>query len=529
MILDGSRKTLEPDQRYDVCIIGAGVAGITLANELRSVFDQVILVEAGSREYLQEVQDTCAPETLHHMIPDPTYSRLKMLGGSSNHWQNNTSPFTPLDFQRRDWIKNSGWPISYHDLAPYYPKAAEYCGVGNDGYSTAYWLNTLNGEDVVRESNIVLTQVSKHSNPPIRFFEAYGKELVDSDHVTVLINSYLTDMTFDASAKKIVSIETKSVNGHQNKINAKAFVLCLGGLDNPRILLAMNQKYDNRIGNQGDSVGRYFMEHPTPRAAHLFTTNDLPGFYEGGHHGNRRIGVYFSLSEDALLTNYCTNLRIPLNPSTDYMMSDGISSFHILKEDLGNGSWPDNFGTHISHLISNFDDVIEAISRKSFGKELFESANEIAGFEMPMMMEQTPNRDNRITLGSIKDKFGLPRINIQWALSESDKNMVWKSLEVVAREFGALSIGRLQLLRERASRLWGDQLGFSDHHMGTTRMAEHPGLGVVDKDQRVFGTQNLYVSGSSIFATGSHVPPTLTIAAFSIRLAKILQQELKNA
>ena len=147
----------------------------------------------------------------------------------------------------------------------------------------------------------------------------------------------------------------------------------------------------------------------------------------------------------------------------------------------------------------------------------------IGGFQLPMMMEQTPSRTNRVKIGSTKDKFGVPRTLIDWQLTDIDKEMVWKSLDIVSHELAERSLGRMQLLKERSPRLWTNQLGFSDHHMGTTRMAKSPDSGVVDANARVFGTKNLFMAGSSVFSTGSHVPPTLTIVALSVRLANHLK------
>ncbi len=168
---------------------------------------------------------------------------------------------------------------------------------------------------------------------------------------------------------------------------------------------------------------------------------------------------------------------------------------------------------------------MEAIARKKFDSSLFDSAKNIGGFEIPMMMEQTPSENNRIKLGTKKDSLGIPKMIIDYQVSDSDKNRLWRSLDIVAQEVGAQSLGRLKLLKERSNRIWGDQLGFSNHHMGTTRMSTSPKTGVVDLNQRVFGTENLYISGSSVFSTGGNVPPTLTIAAMTIRLAEHIKNE----
>jgi choline dehydrogenase-like flavoprotein len=172
--------------------------------------------------------------------------------------------------------------------------------------------------------------------------------------------------------------------------------------------------------------------------------------------------------------------------------------------------------------------VIEAVSRKSFDTKIFDSAEQNAGFEIPLMMEQTPDKDNQVTLSRKLDKYGIPKVNINWRLNSQDIDFLWKTLELVGRDLGALSLGRMRLLKERSSRLFGNQMGFGHHHMGTTRMAENETKGVVDSELKVFGTDNFYIGGSSVFPTGGHVPPTLTIVALSIRLADHLKGILPN-
>ncbi len=134
-------------------------------------------------------------------------------------------------------------------------------------------------------------------------------------------------------------------------------------------------------------------------------------------------------------------------------------------------------------------------------------------------MEQTPSRNNRVRLGQAKDRLGLRKVLVDWTLEQHDIDMMWAGLLLLGKEFGVHSLGRLRLLKEQSERMFADQMGFGHHHMGTTRMASDERTGVVDRNQLVFGTTNLYVAGSSVFTTGSHVPPTLTIVALSLRLA----------
>lgn len=522
MLIDG--RTLNEGEviKTDICILGGGPAGITLANELNGSNLKVVLLDAGGEQYEANIQQFYEADSVPNFYPDPQISRLRFLGGASNHWANNTSPFSPLDFEKRDWIANSGWPIGYDDLAPYYIKAAEYCQTGGDGYSSEYWLPLMELDDLMQEAMYSQLSIAKASLPPTRFYVSHGKSLVESANVYIYKYASVIDLEFDESEKRVVSATFTAYNGKQYKVLSDRFVLSMGGLENARMLLLFNEKYNGRLGNESDNVGRYFMDHPTMNAAHLFsevTRLDSMSRLEG----QRFLVAFFELTEKALREEKLINLRMPVTSVTEYGMSDGISSFHILKNSLIKGELPDYFFTHYGNLILDADMVIEAIARKQFDTKVFDSAKNKPGYQIPMMVEQIPERNNRIHLSAKKDQFDLNKLSIEWNVSEQNRELMWRALEVFARDMGITSIGRLRLLRERASRLFGDQMGFGHHHMGTTRMSDTPENGVVDENCKVFGVGNLYIAGSSVFPTGSHVPPTLTITALSVRLADHLK------
>jgi hypothetical protein len=509
-----------------ICIVGGGVAGITLALELSSEFS-VILLEAGDEVYTAESQDYYKSAEENKLYPNTSISRLRFLGGSSNHWANNTSPLDPIDFEKRSWISNSGWPISFDDISPFYEEAAKYCGTGTDGYDSDYWHTKTKFSDITKGSAVLLSSIAKAASPPTRFFNTYGDQLKRSTTITVIKNANLIDLIVPNPYEKVKSaIFTSYSNSNlKHKVNAQIFVFAMGGIENARMMLHVNRKYNNQIGNQFDNVGRYFMDHPLPRAASLFPRDSsLFEFFQGVNYKNRRVISFLNLSRDALVKNETINLRLPLARSTNYFLSDGISSFHILSHAISKAEYPDNFGTHISNILNDIDMVAEAASRELFNKQLFDDANNFGGYVFPMTMEQLPDYSNRVYLSNEEDSFGIPKIKIDWEIKTENKEMMWKTLKIVAIAVGSLSIGRMKLFREREERLWSDgQLGFGHHHMGTTRMSYSQKDGVVDSNQKVFGMNNLYIAGSSVFTTGGHVPPTLTITALSIRLSRILK------
>lgn len=528
MIIDALSFDGSKEFHADICIIGAGVAGIVLANELISSGNKIILLESGNEAFEQGLQDLYQSEDIPEYFPDTTQSRLRMLGGSSNHWENSTERFDPIDFKKRNWVENSGWPIEYSEVEKHYLKAEDYCGVHADGYNLADWEKKLSFKDLCENSDAIDSAIVKVALPPTRFFDKYGGNLNQSGSVKVIKNANLTDLDFNTESQRVTQVTFKSNIAIAHHVTASIFILCMGGIENARMLLIFNEKYSNKLGNRYDNVGRYFMEHPVIRAAQFYPyENTLPDLYAGVYYDQRLVKGRLKLKEKTQYKHQTNNLRLRLVRSSKRVLSDGISSMHILSDEIGEGRVPDGFGAHIVNVLADIDLIADSVIRKTTDNILNSSADDYGGYQVLAMIEQSPDYNNRITLGKARDRFNLKRTNIEWSVTESDKNMAWASLRLLATDSGLHQYGRVRLLRERESRIWGSQLGFSQHHMGATRMSHSEKEGVVDGQAKVYGTKNLYIGGSSVFPTGGHVPPTLTIVAMAIKMANDLKEVIQ--
>jgi choline dehydrogenase-like flavoprotein len=523
MILNANELISAELLESDICIMGAGVAGITLAVKLLDSGKRVILLDAGVESFDPDVQSQYSSESQPKYFPDTMSSRLRMLGGSSNHWENSTERLDPLDLSSRDWVPDSGWPIDYAELKRFYPEAEAFCGLDNKGYDFTYWREKLNLNDKLLNSETLETAIFKAALPPVRFFEKFGVKLKESNSATVITSANVIDLNYIDGKVSSVLISNKSKI--TSTIKAKHFVMCFGGIENARMLLHINQKNNNQLGNQFDNVGRYFMEHPTIRAAHFLPFNGaLNGVFDGVVFNQQLLRARFKLTEKAQLQHEVNNMRLILTKASNMQLSSGIRSSHIISDSMKGSEIPDQFGTHLMNIIKDIDLIGEQYLRKEFNYTLFEEAHQFGGYQFVSMIEQTPERTNRIELGEETDKYGIKRVKISWAVSEYDISKTWESLKLLSKDPVLNQFGRVRLLSEGNRRVWSSQLGFGQHHMGTTRMSESEKTGVVDSSCRVFGTSNLYIAGSSVFPTGGHVPPTLTIIAMAIRLAEKLKK-----
>ncbi len=513
-------------QPFDALIVGSGPAGLVLATELAKAGKRVCVAEAGTEEYSNERQRPYAPAAAPDQYADPTFCRLRMLGGSSNHWQASTTPFDPIDFEELAWVPGSGWPISLDDLKPFYQKAAIACGTGDDGYGLARWSRQLGmqAEHQFALSGELAVNVVKASQPPRRFFNDNRAEIDSLQGLLVLSAANLVALDFDGGTGLVRRAKLVGYAGEEATVSARAFVLACGGIENARLLLNFNEEYQNRLGNQSESLGRYFMDHPLLLAAAFFPSGSGMDFLDKKYFDDsRRVNLFLQLGETSLRKHKLMNIRMPFHKATQFEISSAVESLRVLRD---NGASTDDLMAHIGNVFGDIDMAVEAISRSTFERRLFDHAQDFGGYRLPIMIQQAPHRANRVTLGPERDQFGLKRCLIDWKLQDSDLENMWRSLEVVGDSLSTSGLGTLDVLREFEDDLRSEKLFFSYHHMGTTRMAETPSKGVVDRHCRVFGTENLYVAGSSVFVTGSHVPPTLTIAALALRLGAYLSERL---
>ena len=96
----------------DVCVVGAGAAGVVLARNLKNAGREVCLLEAGGMDYENDTQTLFEGENIGAEYYPLDHSRLRFFGGTTNIWGGRNITLDPIDFKKRDWVPHSGWPIS---------------------------------------------------------------------------------------------------------------------------------------------------------------------------------------------------------------------------------------------------------------------------------------------------------------------------------------------------------------------------------------------------------------------------------
>jgi choline dehydrogenase-like flavoprotein len=522
MFIDGNSIPNDQIVETDLCIIGGGAAGITIARELAGKPFKVALVESGGLEYDDENQKLLEGTQIGIKTDNPAENRLRYFGGTTNHWIGYCRPLDKEDFEKRDWVPDSGWPISLKDLIPFYKRAHKVCQIPDVNYSTDYWLKHVDNS-VYKKIPIqgqFLETVSFMMSPPTRFGKVYKKELETSSNIAIYINSNATDIIENRNKDAVVKIKCKTLAGNEYWIKSKYFVLALGAIENSRIMLA------NNIGNEFDLVGRYFMQHPSDRMNRFMPSNpELPlEFYDIIDTHTNPIFNALAFKKDVIADHKMLNHSIYFS-TRKYRWEGALETLKKIYRSFRYFNPIDDVREDIPGLISDIDSVFDPI-RLNFSD--VKSPTEYV--EVYYRPEQSPNPNSRITLGKKLDNLGMPKIVMDWRFNELDLHTQKTGHELLARELGQSGLGRLRTRADFDDAEWPYKMSYEfhggHHHMGTTRMHDSPKKGVVNSQGRVHGSKNLYVSGSSVFPTSGISNPTLTIVALALRLADNLAGKL---
>lgn len=493
----------------DICIVGAGAAGISMARELEQSGLKIILLEGGGFEYDQDMQDLYRGESTGQRYYPLHGTRLHYFGGTTGHWAGMCAPFDDIDFEERDWVRNSGWPISKKDLDPYYEKAQEALQLGPYEYDLEYWQKEMdNLIPFPLDEKVIWNKMWQFSRA--RFNTLYRDQVVQSNNIHLYTYANVVDIRANENVSAITELITKNHEGKSHTVKAKNFVLACGAMQNARMLLASNSQANQGLGNDNDLVGRYFMEHLEIATGELWLQKALPDeLYTAWGPPRAELAITAAMQKEQRILNGT------LSPTPLARARHIIPRMDLLQED--------DYKTAVNKFFTNMRESRDKAEEVTEGPVT-------RAYEFQIRIEQAPNPDSRITLGRAKDALGVPRLNLHWDLTDLDKRSIRKINLLVGQMAGKADIGRVKLkdfLRDKWDNSWPSGTNGGWHHMGTTRMSDNPETGVVNENCQVHGIDNLFVAGAGCFTTSGASNPTLTVVALSLRLANHLKEEIQ--
>ncbi|HSW16120.1 MAG TPA: GMC family oxidoreductase [Ramlibacter sp.] len=542
----------------DVCIIGAGPAGISLAREFIGARHEVVLLESGGFEANAAAQALADGPTHGDVKPSIEVNR-RQFGGNSNVWRIDVAAgevglrhaiFDEIDFQPRAWMPNSGWPIARDQLIPYYERAQSVCGAGPFLYRPEAF-ESANVKRLPLEDSDLQTGMFQFG-PAAVFNAVYRDELFAAPNVRLYTWATAIELVPRESGEAVSCLRVARPGGAPFWISARKFVLAAGGFENPRLLLMSNHQQAAGLGNRHDVVGRYYHDHLQGRSGY-FVPTDAALFEQARLYDLRRVnGVaamgFLKLSPQAMERDRLPNINCMLYPRPAERQTRAIESFNSLRElrrSSGARAEPVSVYPHESqrqHLLNvmrgiDYVGKMAYLARThrqstSYGlghggwSQLNELGRRFTRFEVWHSIEQSPHRDNRVTLSPERDAYGCPKLQLDWHWPAQDIAATLRAQRLIASELARCGLGRLRLELDPQGLPNIVRPVGSHHLMGTTRMHDDPKQGVVDAHCRVHGVANLFVAGSSTFPAGGYANPTLTIVAMSLRIADRLKSEL---
>jgi choline dehydrogenase-like flavoprotein len=529
-----------------VCIVGSGAAGITLACEFDRCNFKVLLLEAGDRSAAVQTPDFYAGKATAPHPPANEFRRVG-FGGTTSIWGGRCVPFDPIDFERREYLANSGWPISYQEVAKHYPRALQYCDAGEFEFTASASIKDAAATiSDLTENRVIDGDLIERYSLPTDFGKRYRRKLSESKNVIAVLGARCVRLHRLPGQDRVSGVEIALQSGERRTLAPKITIVAAGGIESTRLLLASDPNAQG-IGNSFDLLGRFYGCHIQGTFARLVPNGTAVVFdFERARDGaycRRKLQFSPDAQRQHRLRNTAFRLHFPEYSDASHgsaamsaiylAKSLLISEYQTILQQKGQLAVMSPKREHLRNILFGIPQLLRFSTDWLFRRQLAERklpytliANKDGSYPLEFNCEQTPLESSRITLLNDLDAQGVRRVNIDWRRTDEDIAAVERGFRLLRDTLSRSSKCRVEFDDELARR----RLEVSDptggHHLGTIRMAASARLGVVDANCAVFDCPNLYVASSAVFPTGSHANPTLTIVALALRMAEHLKGKL---
>ena len=523
----------------DICIVGAGVAGISIAKEFIGRSESVVLLEGGGLEFTKSLRNLPTVLQRHffgeqaltrgrnagHPYYPLRFTRVRAFGGSSRAWHDHRGvharPLDAIDFATRENLPEHGWPIDRAQLDPFYERAQQVCGLGTFAYDAKTWEDQGYGAPLPLNPNIVESVIFKFGRRSK--FDRYEDEFARAKNVNIVLHA--TAVRLADRAGRVDRIDCATLSGNRFGVRARTFVVAAGAIETARLLLVSTDSHPAGIGNSRDLVGRCFMEHPDAAVGYLIPNAELDRsafrLYRHQDAGeNVTVEAMFRLSDSTLRAEGLLNAVLRLRDTCRSGMTAAVQSAQVVRRSVHYGVPVPGLARHALRAALGAPQILRHYATWRSGRE-----PEVLGIDV--MAEQEPAASSRVRLARRRDRLGVPMTILDWRMTSRDWNSIRRTMEIfgaAVRDAGVGTVVSTIGADNHPPAVFGNW-----HHLGTTRMHSDPARGVVDGNCRVHEMANLYIAGGSVFPTGGYANPSLTIVALALRLADHLKSMASRA
>lgn len=508
----------------DVCIVGAGIAGIVLAHSIVSKSNlRVVVVESGGPH-----EDAGVSAALNHVEharrvhAGSLEGRARCLGGTSTLWGGALLSLQREDFEGVGVDREGAWPLGLDDLQPYYTRALKLFGVERPDFgigSLPAGLRRSQTTDVPDfEPRYAMWPPFARRN----LWALLGDSLQRGGRVSFLPQTHFTRWELD-DAGRVRAIACTGAEQRELRIVATHFVLASGCIESVRQLLLLDRASDGRAVDTRAGLGAYFQEHLSTEAYALRPSEGrrFNEFFGHSFHAalmrtlrferKRRIGEPFGASFFHVTYSFPEDSGFELAKS--YLR--GLQRTRSLKPSAAQLRGMLGCAGELAHM---------AWWRYARGQLWFSPR---AQFRLTVDIEQEISPSNRIVLSDNVDRYGVPLARMKWDVSENDAECFIDTCRRIRKAWSHSMLSKVADLEGPAPSVAGDEelkRNFLEHARDTyhpsggARMGRDARASVVSADLCVRGVPNVHVASTAVFPSSGSANPTLTLMALAIRL-----------
>jgi choline dehydrogenase-like flavoprotein len=438
----------------DVCLIGAGAAGITIAREFAGTGLRVCLIEGGGMQFEYAESQALYAGTNVGLPMSLEGGRLRFFGGTTNHWAGRCAPLSEIDFRCRPWISHSGWPLDRAEIDPYYQRAREVAGFGSTWRSDEETLALLKAPlpslnpEWLRPFIWNFAPAMKDA-PTWRWANAYGTLLAEADNIRTLLHANFAEFSLSRDRARVVSLSVTALTGAAAVIEAEKYVLCCGGIENARLLLLESHRNSGGFGNDHDLVGRYFMQHLHGTAGLIVSTEPMMARVQNQFNVLRgpngiQVEVGLTLTPEIMEREGLLNCSAVLQYEPD--RESGVTAAQDIWRALQTGHWPPEVGEKVGLIAEDIRQVAGVVEQHLASKQTLVSGGVPSKSAILLVdLEPVPDPESRILLADDRDALGLRRVKADWRHGNLERRTATRLASLVAAEFARVGIGRTRL------------------------------------------------------------------------------------